>query len=153
MQNYPTNSPEAMAQLLTALMAADDRIDDAEVEALGMLDAYSRIGIKPPAFADVLRDYFNDTDSGNGVERIGGRITDPRLRVLLWDMMVGLAAADEEVNAPEMDFLQRIAALWWKGALPSQLSMPGGRRSPALPQSIMHALERRPGGQGRALAR
>ena len=34
MQRYTENSPEAMAQLLTALMAADERIDDAEIEAL-----------------------------------------------------------------------------------------------------------------------
>ncbi|MBY0439402.1 MAG: TerB family tellurite resistance protein [Burkholderiales bacterium] len=141
MQSYPNDSPEAMAQLLTALMAADDRIDDAEVEALGMLDAYARIGITPPAFADVLRDYFTGVDAAAGidrVERIGERITDSGTRVTLWEMMVGLAGADAEVNSAEAAFLERIAALWWNGVVPPRLPVPGSRSGQALPQSILH---------------
>jgi uncharacterized tellurite resistance protein B-like protein len=145
MRNYPSDSPEAMAQLLTALMAADDRIDDAEVEALSMLDAYSRIGISPPAFADVLRDYFTTLDSAPDLERIAGRITDDRLRALLWDIMVGLAVADEDISTAETDFLQQIARLWWRGALPSQLSMPGGGQPRPALQSMTHALRERAG--------
>lgn len=148
MQSYPTDSPEAMAQLLTALMAADERIDDAEVEALGMLDAYARIGITPPAFADVLRDYFTDMDATapDRVERIGASIIDSRARLALWEMMVGLAGADEDVNAAEAAFLERISALWWNGVLPPRLAVPGARSPAALQasvsaQPVMHSVE------------
>lgn len=141
MRNYPYDSPEAMAQLLTALMAADDRIDDGEIEALSRLDAYSRIGITPPAFAEVLRDYFTAPDSDRELERIAMRITDGRLRALLWDMMVGLAGADEGINTQETDFLRQIAVLWWHGALPSRRSASGSTWvSPPL-KSTAHALE------------
>jgi uncharacterized tellurite resistance protein B-like protein len=136
MQNYPADSPEAMAQLLTALMAADDLIDDAEVEALGVLDAYARIGIAPQAFADVLRDYFTGIDAAAGrdeaVDRIARRITDRHARIMLWEVMVGLAGADDDLAPAETAFLERVAALWWDGALPARLAMPGTRPVPAL---------------------
>ena len=128
MQDYPENSPEAMAQLLTALIAADDRIDDAEVEALGVLGAYARIGITPPRFAEVLRDYFSGRDTAcalDRVDRIGGRITDPRAQSVIWEIMGRLATCDDEVGAAEIAFLERLAAAWWNGLLPARLAMPG----------------------------
>ncbi|MCE2949710.1 MAG: TerB family tellurite resistance protein [Betaproteobacteria bacterium] len=146
MQNYPADSPEAMAQLLTALMAADDLIDDAEVEALGVLDAYARIGIAPQAFADVLRDYFTGIDAaagrGDPVDRIAGRITDRDAQIMLWEVMVGLAGADDYLAPAETAFLERVAALWWDGALPARLSMPGARPLLALRRLPAAGLDR-----------
>lgn len=142
MKTYPENSPESMAQLLTALMAADERIDDAEVEALSILDAYARIGIRPPAFADVLRDYFAGTDAGcalDRVDRISARITDARARAVLWEVMAGLAGADDEVVDAERAFLARVASVWWDGVLPARLAMPGSPELPSLPESLLQA--------------
>lgn len=139
MREYPTNSPETMARLLTALMAADGRIEDTQIEALSTLDAYNRIGIKPTRFADVLRDYFIDlsaksnagTDFAGGhgdptteaglFERLVECITEPCPRTITWDLMIGLALADDEIAPSEFAFLGRVAQHWWPGAVPSRL--------------------------------
>lgn len=140
MQTYAENSPEAMAQLLTALMAADDRIDDAEVEALSILDAYARVGITPAGFADVLRDYFSGTDMVRALDRvdcIGSRITDPRAQAILWELMAGLANADQEVGSAEIDFLERLADAWWNASLSARLAAPGRTQGSAAPDRGM----------------
>ncbi len=146
MQSYTENSPEAMAQLLTALMAADDRIDDAEIEALGVLDAYARIGITPPRFADVLRDYFKDIDASHRaidrVDCIGACITAPGARVVLWEIMHGLASAGDDISPAEIAFVERVAAVWWNGSLPARLAMPGKARGYVPHDPLLRSLAR-----------
>jgi uncharacterized tellurite resistance protein B-like protein len=130
MRTYPNNSPEALARLLTALMASDDRIEDAQVESLGTLDTYSRLGITPTAFADVLRDYFADlkaADHGPSIDPSMDRavidcITDDDARMVAWELMVALAHADDELAEAESDFLDRVAQRWWHGQLPQRAS-------------------------------
>ncbi|MBC7780012.1 MAG: TerB family tellurite resistance protein [Proteobacteria bacterium] len=133
MRPYVDNSPEAKARLLTALMAADDRIDDAEIEALGALDAYARLGISPAVFADVLRDYFVDLNAISAEADLGMRInttaqapvvdaiTEPDDRQQLWEMMVGLARADGDIVDAESAFLRVVAERWWVGKVPGDL--------------------------------
>ena len=146
MQRYTENSPEAMAQLLTALMAADERIDDAEIEALSVLDTYARIGITPPLLADVLRDYFNDTDASHRaidrVDCIGACITAPGARAVLWEIMHGLAGAGDDIGPAEIAFVERVAAVWWSGSLPARLAMPGKARGYVPHDPLLRSLAR-----------
>jgi uncharacterized tellurite resistance protein B-like protein len=137
MQPYREDSPEAMARLLTALMAIDERIDDAEIEALSALDAYARIGITPPQFANVLRAYFSHPQvaapEAKGTVNLFAvidhaqytplidAIVDPVLRARLWDILVGLARADDEINAREAALLRLVALRWWQGDVPTRL--------------------------------
>ncbi len=155
---YLNDSPEAMARLLTALMAIDERIDDAEVEALSKLDAYARLSITPPRFADVLRAYF--AAPSTGAPAAGGSvnlaapidhsqytplidcITEPARRALLWDILVGLARADGELDDREAALLRLIALRWWQGEVPARLrriDVPLTARAMEAGQSALHA--------------
>jgi len=146
MRAYDADSPETMARLLTALMAIDDRIEDAEIEALTTLDVCRRIGISSSGFAEVLRAYFADLQATGLPDGAGGSnrrrlhespvyvqvidaVTDETARMLLWEIMVGLARADGDICANEAAFLSLVAQRWWLGQVPSRLQRPASLRA------------------------
>jgi uncharacterized tellurite resistance protein B-like protein len=161
MRNYANNSPEAMACVLTALMAVDERIEDAEIEALATLDACRRIGISPAGFADVLRAYFRDLEADGQGRSMGvglmplsesavyttvvDAVTDPKSRMTLWELMIGLANADGELCPAEYGLLTLVAARWWSGDLPARLQRidPPHRAPPAAVHWAARAGDRR----------
>lgn len=124
MRSYPRNSPQAMARIVTIMMACDTTIDDREIERLSTLRVYEQLGISSQDFALVLRDYFRDLqDEHHNRERSNHAVpphllqaleavTDPDKQHLLADLLLKMAHADGELVKPESRLLRAMLAAW-----------------------------------------
>ena len=125
MRNYPTNSPEAMARIVTCALLADGAIDVSEFEALEQQKIVGQIGLDQAAFDRVVHEFCEDlmtcayrTMSGRldldpeSIELLLGDIENPALRARTLWMMFGLVNADGSVTSDEARLLSQAARVW-----------------------------------------
>lgn len=124
MRDYPPNSPEAIARLLTMFMLGDGEAHDHEFDVLDQLHVYDLVGIGRKQFIDVFRTYCNDISDDadqdgaihlidrQRVDRLLEDVTERHLRVLVCALAIDLCKADEAMGDGEVALLQHMMRSW-----------------------------------------
>ncbi len=60
MRQYPKNSPQAMARVVSMAMLADGAIDMSEIESLKRHSIIEKLGLSPEAFDRVVHEFCDD---------------------------------------------------------------------------------------------
>lgn len=60
MRQYPENSPQAMARVVSMAMLADGAIDMSEIESLKRHSVIDKLGLSPEAFDRVVHEFCDD---------------------------------------------------------------------------------------------
>ncbi|MDH4289488.1 MAG: TerB family tellurite resistance protein [Aquincola sp.] len=134
---------DAGARLLAMVVSADGRVDARELQALDLLDAFSRIGISRHRFATLARRRIEDFGAGLSqrgwlriteqvqIDRLAGSIDDPQQRILLARMAAAVITADGAVSRVERRVYEHLLDCWQLG-------------STAVTQAILHDAPRSP---------
>jgi len=123
LRNYAKNSPEAMARIIAMIMLSDADLGDAEVEMMGRLEVYDRIGVNRGTFIRVVKEYFDDLlkeDTGARIRLIDARrldevldcVDDAQKQTDLAAMMLSLISADGSMNDAELATLRHVLRHW-----------------------------------------
>jgi hypothetical protein len=118
------NSPQAQARALAMVLAADDSIDERELEVLDRLDAFARIGVPRAAFVAAaelerarLRGRFADKpwlslDDSQVLDEALAGVEDPAARLLVCRLAAGVMTADGCVREAERLVYDHMLMRW-----------------------------------------
>lgn len=124
MTPYTTNSPEALARLITLFMLADGEINDTELDTLEKLDVFRLIGLDRKAFTHVFKTYFDDISAemeSDGIVHLVDSarfdillndVTDHKKHLLLCILALDLTKSNDNINEAEMALLRHMMNRW-----------------------------------------
>lgn len=119
-----TDSPEALARVVTLLIVADTRLDPRELDMLDQIDAFTRLGLGRAAFMQVARDFCDEigdrmaqrpwlTLSGLAlVEEELARVRDPDKRLCVCRIAAAVITADGRVQDSERRLFDHLLLRW-----------------------------------------
>ncbi len=124
MNNYASNSPEAISRVLAMMMITDAKLDERELEVLDELNIYELVGISRDGFAQVVQEYCEDLlQSSNPqervrlvdkdrIDRIIDCVDDRHKRIYTCGMLLNVANADGQISDSEMAVFTYILERW-----------------------------------------
>ena len=125
MRRYPTNSPEAMARIVVAVLMADGSLDVSEVNQMAREHVTEMIGISESDFEQVLHEYCDDIlmtgQRSESFERklsldvfslLLSEVTDNVMQLRLTSVIIGLISADGDICPHELSMAGRVMAGW-----------------------------------------
>ncbi len=125
MRRYPTNSPEAMARIVVAVLMADGSLDVSEIDQMDRKHITEMIGISSDAFEQVLHDYCDDVlmtgQRSESFERklsldvfslLLSEVTDNVMQLRLTSVIIDLISADGDICPHELSMAGRVMAGW-----------------------------------------
>lgn len=125
MRNYPTDSPQAAARVVTLAMMADGAIDRSETLLLERIQILSRLGLSIEQFDSIYYDYCTDMlssayrhDSGRlqldeeKIKQLLSEIRDPGLQKKILRMMLDIVNADHQLSADEAALIAQVVQHW-----------------------------------------
>lgn len=125
MRKYPVNSSEAIARLITMVMATNNNKDSKELDMLESLDVYQLLGLTHKAFAQIVKDYFDDisdeADEADGtihlidrsrVDALLDDVLDQRKRILTCALIMDMCKSDGNISNPEITLLRYMMEQW-----------------------------------------
>lgn len=125
MRNYPQNSPQAAARILTLTMLADGHVSQSELDTLDRVDASSALGLPQQQLHEVVHAVCEDlVTQSNGawcsafqlepqtLTSLLAEVDDPRLRQKIWDLCVSIAQADGHMAEGESQVLRQVLKQW-----------------------------------------
>lgn len=130
MRNYPRNSPQAAARLVSLALLADGHLDRAELEALQRTGACRDLGLSDEEFNAVLHDFCEDLLAtsvhtwgaaclldAETLDALMAEVDDPALRSRVLRLCAEVVHADRHVADGEALVL-RTALDRWDDGLP-----------------------------------
>lgn len=130
MRNYPRNSPQAAARLVSLALLADGHLDRAELEALQRTGACRDLGLSDEEFNAVLHDFCEDLLATSAhtwgaaclldaetLDALMAEVDDPALRSRVLRLCAEVVHADRHVADGEALML-RTALDRWDDGLP-----------------------------------
>ncbi len=125
MRRYPTNSPEAMARIVTAVLLADGSLDSSKIDLLERRHVTEMIGISEAGFDRVLHEYCDDLlttgqRSDNFERRLSldvfvlllSEVTDKIMILRLTSVIIDLITADTEICPHSLSMAGHVMANW-----------------------------------------
>jgi uncharacterized tellurite resistance protein B-like protein len=129
MRSYPRNSPEAAGRLLALALMADGQVSPVELSRLEDLMAHIRLGLRRPAWLQVLHDFRAElaplrrhgyTGSGDLAPELLRpllaqfltEVDDPALRETVLTLCVEAIDADHVVTQGESAFIDTATMHW-----------------------------------------
>ena len=125
MRRYPTNSPEARARIIVAVLMADGSLDVSEIDQMDRKHISEMIGISNDAFEQVLHDYCDDIlmtgQRSESFERrlsldvfsiLLSEVTDSVAQLRLTSVIIDLISADGDICPHELSMAGRAMASW-----------------------------------------
>ena len=110
MRNYPLNSPQAAARLVTLAMLSDGHLSRAELNALERLGIDQQLGLSPAAMHEVVQAFCEDmlataASAGDGMCRVdpqtirelASEVTEPALQTVVLQLCAEVIAADDHM--------------------------------------------------------
>ncbi len=129
MRNYPTNSPEAAARIVSTVALSDGRLCSRELNLLDRFGKAGVLGLSPERLHAVLRDYCQDmqlyaaydwAEAGQHVpESLGSllaEVQDPALRTRLLQLCAAVAGADAHCSDAERHVIDAARRRWLEEA-------------------------------------
>ena len=124
MPQHPVSPTEAPARALALMVAANGCIDEQELQTLGRLDAFARLGISRDRFVVLARDCLAELgahlcqrswlsmDHTLQVDRILDAVVDPQQRLLVCRLAAAVITADGRVSHDERLVYERALVRW-----------------------------------------
>lgn len=125
MNDFPSNSPRAVARVVAMTMITDADLHDRELELMERLRLYELLGLHPEAFVEVLRDYCEDLLARHPdararvdlldrdhVDAVLDCVDDPALRLETARILLNVARADGHLHPSEMALLRHALERW-----------------------------------------
>ncbi len=113
MNEFPPAITEAPAKVLALLVAANGRIDPAELDVLDQLDAFRRVGVKRERFIELVQRCIDDVGHSlceqswlrlsdmRYVDALLDAVADDDARLLVCRLAAAAIAADGRITADE----------------------------------------------------
>jgi uncharacterized tellurite resistance protein B-like protein len=124
MKSYPLNSPQAMSRVVAMMMVTDGELHQAEAEFLERHHAFEALGISSAEFHEVARQYCADLIAASvdvdsirlidpeRIDRVIACVTDPKKRKAVCQQVLGLIAADGDVDGQETAVFRYVLTMW-----------------------------------------
>ncbi len=119
-----TLASEALARAVVLALAADDAIDERELELLSRLDAWRRLGVPEPAFRRLADDMKEALDGRlrdkawlslsdtQLLDDVLARVRNPADRLLVCRLVAGVITADGAVSPAERLVYEHMLMRW-----------------------------------------
>ena len=125
MRRYPTNSPEARARIVVAVLMADGNLDVSEIDQMARKHLTEMIGVSGDVFEQVLHDYCDDIlmtgQRSESFERklsldvfslLLAEVTDSFMQLRLTAVILDLISVDGDLCPHELSMVGRLMASW-----------------------------------------
>lgn len=125
MPTNPSCPPRtAAARVLALMVAANGRADPRELQALGELDAFARLGLPPTRFSALVHECLQDVGSGLAecswlrardqayVDGLLDAVMDPHERLMVCRLAAAVITADGQVSGDERLVFDHALARW-----------------------------------------
>lgn len=125
MRRYPTNSPEARARIVVAVLMADGSLDVSEIDQMARKHLTEMIGVSGDVFEQVLHDYCDDIlmtgQRSESFERklsldvfslLLAEVTDSFMQLRLTAVILDLISVDGDLCPHELSMVGRLMASW-----------------------------------------
>ncbi len=124
MKSYPTNSPEAMARIITMMIVTDGHIDQREIDLMDQMDAYHLLGLDRKAFMTVARDYCSELVAEaeahgacalldpNRTDQVIGYVDAPDQQRVVARLLSAVIQADQHQRLSEQVVMNHILERW-----------------------------------------
>jgi uncharacterized tellurite resistance protein B-like protein len=146
MRKYSTDSPEAIARILTLSMLIDGSMDETETAFLETSGIRQKLGVSLEKIDIIVRDLYEDLDMGASTVRtldqrltagdlwqVVREISDPNTQQQLLISMMHIALADNQISAGEARLLREALTCWTSdegiGNFPIEANFPRRRLS------------------------
>ena len=143
MRRYPTNSPEAMARIVVAVLMADGSLDVSEVDQMERKHITEMIGISAADFEQVLHEYCDDilitgqrSESFERTLDLGvfalllTEVTDNVMKLRLTSVIIDLISADGDICPHELSMAGYVMANWGAELAGLKKKIPERSRNP-----------------------
>ena len=123
MRRYPTNSPEARARIVVAVLMADGSLDVSEIDQMARKHLTEMIGVSGDVFEQVLHDYCDDIlmtgQRSESFERklsldvfflLLAEVTDSIMQLRLTAVVLDLISVDGNLCPHELSMVGRLMA-------------------------------------------
>lgn len=125
MRTYPTDSPQAVARILSLILMADGNVSKAELDVIEKVGGFEQVGLERDMMETVLQNFCEDLQQAqdahwsNACQMDAGTlddlladIKDPALRLTVLRLCISVAAADDLVADGELFVIVSAAAQW-----------------------------------------